>query len=149
MAATPWYARHGLKFRCTLCGECCRRPGTVHMTKSEGTTIAGRLEGPGATWESLLGELWVEDLDGSLKVDVPDDQACPLLGDDGQCVVHDVKPMQCATYPFWPEILQHKKEWKAERKYCEGIDAARADRYSAEEIADLLMDQARTRESLD
>ncbi|MFT6398517.1 MAG: Fe-S-cluster containining protein [Bradymonadia bacterium] len=40
---------------------------------------------------------------------------------DGKCSVHEFKPLQCKTYPFWPEVLHSPRSWKAEQKYCEGI----------------------------
>ena len=29
-------------------------------------------------------------------------QRCVFLGEDNLCTVHTVRPLQCATYPFWP-----------------------------------------------
>ena len=39
-----------------------------------------------------------------------------------KCTIHDVKPTQCATYPFWPRALSSSIDWLAEAKTCEGID---------------------------
>lgn len=30
-------------------------------------------------------------------------------------------PMQCRTYPFWPEPLTSRHDWEAEALRCEGI----------------------------
>lgn len=140
----PWYAKSGLRFRCTRCGACCRRPGTVSLTAAEADRIAARIVGEGATASSLAGELWLENVDGSWLIDVPDDAACPLLGPTG-CTVHDIKPMQCATYPFWPEIVKSRRTWREEAPWCEGIRDD-GDVYDAPAIADLLAESARTRE---
>jgi Fe-S-cluster containining protein len=138
-----WYARSGLRFACTRCGACCKRPGFVYLTRVEGDRIAERLQGPDANADTLLGELWVEDEDGLLVIDVPEEAACPLLGPNG-CTVHDIKPMQCASYPFWPEILGSERKWKAEKKYCEGINDA-AETYSADDVLSILSLRRRTR----
>ena len=141
-----WYEKDGLRFRCTQCGACCRRPGTVHLTRAEGDRIAERIVGLGATADTLAGEMWLESADGSLVIDVPDDAACPLLGAAG-CTVHDIKPMQCATYPFWPEIVRSRRAWRDEKPWCEGIRDD-GDVYDRAAIADLLAEGARTRESV-
>jgi Fe-S-cluster containining protein len=149
---TTWYAETGVTFGCTRCGACCKRPGFVFLTPFEADRIAERLVGQGATAAALMGELWVEDEDGLLVIDVPERATCPLLGEDG-CTVHDIKPMQCATYPFWPEIMKSRKAWKYEAKRCEGIhpgpvrpDAStEADTYSGEAVDAILAMRARTR----
>ena len=48
-------------------------------------------------------------------------QDCIFLR-DGLCTVHDAKPLQCATYPWWPDLMS-QNEWNLEREQvCEGID---------------------------
>ena len=32
------------------------------------------------------------------------------------------RPLQCHTYPFWPEIMASKKAWESEKSGCEGIN---------------------------
>ena len=44
---------------------------------------------------------------------------CPLLDADGRCTVDPVKPAQCATFPFWPELLEDPERM---RRSCEGVD---------------------------
>jgi uncharacterized protein len=36
--------------------------------------------------------------------------------------VHSVKPVQCRTYPFWPELVEHRDVWDYEAKKCPGIN---------------------------
>ena len=38
----------------------------------------------------------------------------------GTCKIHRAKPVQCRTYPFWPEFLASPFEWKAEGARCRG-----------------------------
>ena len=140
-----WFHKKPLTFECTKCGDCCKRPGYVYLYASEAERIAKRILGDDATAASLIGELWVEEIDGSFRLDVPENEACPLLGPTG-CVVHDIKPMQCATYPFWGELLARESSWEVERQACEGIGKGRT--YSVEEIEDLLSECGRTSESL-
>ena len=59
---------------------------------------------------------------------------CPLLTRDKGCSVHPVKPMQCQTFPFWPELLADEKAWDETKSYCPGMDAPSGKLYSIEEI---------------
>lgn len=117
----PWYeARGGLRFRCTQCGKCCKTPGIVALHDMEAHAIAARLE-EGATAESLTDAPWVWDVDyNAWLIHVEEGESCPLLGPDG-CRVHDIKPEQCATYPFWDETLEAPYFWYEEGIRCEGI----------------------------
>lgn len=39
-----------------------------------------------------------------------------------ECSVNNSKPLQCQTYPFWPELMD-SEAWEAERvETCEGFD---------------------------
>lgn len=48
---------------------------------------------------------------------------CALLSqeDRKRCMVHDVKPTQCRTYPFWAPSLVSKAEFDTEAQRCPGI----------------------------
>lgn len=39
-----------------------------------------------------------------------------------RCIAHSERPMQCRTWPFWPENLKSKRTWRQAAKECEGID---------------------------
>jgi len=45
---------------------------------------------------------------------------CPFLTAHG-CSVHSAKPTQCRTFPFWPELLDDAKEWRATAQWCPGM----------------------------
>ena len=42
------------------------------------------------------------------------------LEDEG-CKVHPVKPVQCRVFPFWPELVESKREWKKTARWCPGM----------------------------
>lgn len=137
----PWFeVRGGVRFRCTGCNLCCKQPGYVHLHAHEAERIAQRVAGGPAYM--LDFQLWVPQPDGSRQIDVPEGGACPLLGEEG-CTVHDIKPAQCATYPFWPEVMESPASWHREGVYCEGIDPE-GDLYEAPRILELLAERART-----
>lgn len=120
-----------LKFGCTGCGECCRRAGFVFFLESDQEKAAEFL---GMSVETFR-ERFLELLDGDWILNVPEWSACPFLLDDA-CTIHPARPKQCATYPFWPEIIHRKGGWVRERKECPGIDRGRA--FTQEEIEALM-----------
>jgi len=50
----------------------------------------------------------------------PKTSQCHFLTENG-CSVHPVKPVQCRLYPFWPELVENRANWQAERAMCPGI----------------------------
>ena len=55
-----------------------------------------------------------------LRLRVPRQQQCHFLREGG-CSIHAVKPVQCRIFPFWPEMVESKREWKKTARYCPGI----------------------------
>lgn len=144
-SSKPWFEAEPLRFRCTGCGDCCKQPGFVYVTRDEGDRIAKYLHGDVANAFTLTGEYWTEQSDGDFVIEVFAGSGCPFLVDD-TCSVHAVKPMQCRTYPFWSENLTSPKRWRAEMTYCEGIGPA-GDIYKAVDILRLLEEQTSTHEN--
>jgi Fe-S-cluster containining protein len=48
------------------------------------------------------------------------DSQCHFLTADG-CSIHPAKPTQCRLYPFWPELVEDRNAWDAEKRDCPGI----------------------------
>jgi len=38
------------------------------------------------------------------------------------CQVYQARPMQCRTWPFWPENLQSRKAWDQAAQKCPGMN---------------------------
>ena len=120
-----WYASEegGLSFRCTRCGRCCGLEGTrkVHVSDREIEEIARLLGEP----ETSVREDRVTRTETGHQVlrgkQRGTGEVCTFLHSDGTCKIHRAKPVQCRTYPFWPEFLASPFEWKAEGARCEGI----------------------------
>jgi hypothetical protein len=55
-----------------------------------------------------------------LRLRVPRHAQCHFLREGG-CSIHEVKPAQCRAFPFWPELVDDKREWKKTAAYCPGI----------------------------
>ncbi len=45
---------------------------------------------------------------------------CPFLSAHG-CSVHPAKPTQCRAFPFWPELIEDRKEWDKAAQWCPGL----------------------------
>ncbi len=110
-----------LRFECTQCGRCCSGGGDYHvfLNTDEAELIRESLQ-LSVGW---FRQRYLHQLEsGELTVVLNADGRCSFLDRDGRCSVYEVRPMQCRTYPFWPEILRSKAAWRAEAVRCEGVD---------------------------
>lgn len=126
----PWYAE-GLRFECTRCGACCSGPpGYVLYTDAEAVAIAAKLgiEVPEFI-EKYTSEFGME-ISGRTRTlrEVPTEHGldCVFLDriscpGSAVCSIHDVRPSQCQTFPFWPEHIESPRTWQRAARYCEGI----------------------------
>jgi Fe-S-cluster containining protein len=53
-----------------------------------------------------------------------EDVICQFLdtGSRFGCAIHEDRPTQCRTFPFWPETLKSREAWDALKSICPGID---------------------------
>ena len=131
----PWYA-DGLKFTCTQCGNCCTGPsGYVWMSDVEIVRLAGHLKlTPEETVQKYcrktVGRLSLKERRTSegnydcifLKeqpVDSSTNNALPQRRK--MCSIYAFRPLQCRTWPFWPENLSSPEAWKISGKRCHGM----------------------------
>jgi len=49
------------------------------------------------------------------------DGHCIFYGEDGLCMIHDVKPFQCRRWPLHPGILGDESAWRAIKADCPGF----------------------------
>lgn len=133
----PYFETQELVFECTHCGACCDRPGVVYLTDRDIEVISAHLRM--TPQELCLSFLQQED--GQWLLEVDDDDQCPFFKDE-RCTIHAVKPQQCQTYPFWPEIVGTAQSWLAESIRCPGI--GRGPAYSAADVRALLLGKQRT-----
>ncbi len=69
--------------------------------------------------------------------DAENGRGCPLLTQEGRCSVHERKPAQCSSWPFWPEMIDDEAEWVSAKKMCPGMDVDDGHLYSQKEISDI------------
>jgi len=113
----PKIGRIGFRFECqTGCTACCEQPGEVYLVREDRNRIAEHL---GLSPRAFERDYCRRE-DGDLMLRPPADSACRFLGDGG-CTIHSVKPLQCRTFPFWPENVRTKSAWTRVAGYCPGI----------------------------
>ncbi len=115
----PLYRRVALRFKCTQCGRCCVGGDDhfVFLCAGEAETIRDYLQLSPAWFHRR----YLTRSEGDLVLQSAADGACVFL-QNGQCRIYPVRPLQCSTYPFWPEILKSRKHWNLEAERCEGIN---------------------------
>jgi len=117
--AQPFYQRTRLRFECTGCGACCTG-GVDHevaLNAGEAERIRSFLD---------LSTAWFRKRyltrGDSPGIRLGRSGRCPFLGEAGRCRIYPVRPRQCRTYPWWPELVESRAAWEAEAKRCEGMN---------------------------
>jgi Fe-S-cluster containining protein len=137
------------RFRCTACGKCCF--GQLPLTLGEMLDHAGRFP-LAMVWrivpKGARAYALTERLGRSIRLQrtrtaavsitltayLPPSLACPELTPQGQCGIHESKPLRCRTMPFYPfrdaadqtELLRPRAGWLCDTGetapvvYCDG-----------------------------
>jgi uncharacterized protein len=132
-----WYA-DGLSFTCTQCGNCCTGgPGFVWISEVEIERLAEHL---GLSVQQTL-QKYCRRIGGRISLkeklnrgshdciflaEIEATRFDPRAGREVRyskriCQIYDVRPLQCRTWPFWPENLRDEKAWAAASKKCPGM----------------------------
>lgn len=114
------FYENGLQFQCQGSGNCCVSRGEygyVFLTDDDRKSMAKALK----ISTRLFSQKYCEQTKGvwHLKED-PARMECVFLKKN-RCEVYEGRPMQCRTWPFWPEVM-NAKTWKKEvASYCPGV----------------------------
>jgi len=131
-----WFARPdaehgrdgtGLRFGCTMCGNCCSGPeGYVLVSDEEASALAARLKLSVAaflkTYTHTTSEgrsLTEKTSAGGLDCVFLDREKIP---GKAVCGVYEDRPKQCRTWPFWSSVIKSRATWERAKKVCPGID---------------------------
>jgi len=118
----------GLRFACTMCGNCCSGPsGVVLFSKEEGKALAARL---GISHRKFLADYTEETSHGRSFLEVQGEHGLDCVFLDrttipgkAVCGVYEDRPAQCKTWPFWPEMLRRREDWVRAKRTCPGLDS--------------------------
>jgi Fe-S-cluster containining protein len=106
-----------------MCGGCCgREPGTVSVTASELSALAASL----GVSEDEFTRFYTWRKYGALSIREEPNYDCALLSrlaSGPKCGVYSVRPAQCATFPFWPDVLKSKYSWDDYASSCPGMNS--------------------------
>jgi Fe-S-cluster containining protein len=110
-----------LRFECTGCGACCTQRGSyahVYVNDEEASALAGHL---GVSVATFRRRFTFVDREGWRQLRF-DTGACTFLDPETKrCTVYAARPVQCRTFPYWPELFD-SKGWTADAKaLCEGL----------------------------
>jgi Fe-S-cluster containining protein len=106
-----------MRFECQPgCIKCCEQRGFVYLTEDDILRAARFLNLTPAAFERKF----VYRTTNLRRLRVPRDAQCGFLLEDG-CGIHPAKPSQCRLFPFWPELVESKREWLKTAQWCPGI----------------------------
>src|SRR5438067_7358312 len=114
---TDWQNQTKMRFECQPgCTKCCEQQGFVYLTESDIPRLAAFLGMAVDAFEHR----YVYRTRNLRRLRVPRHAQCEFLKDGG-CSVHEAKPLQCAAFPYWPELVGNKKNWTKTGEWCTGI----------------------------
>lgn len=106
-----------MRFACQPgCTRCCTQRGWVYLSVEDVPRLAQFLD----MSVDQFRLRYVYSTKHTIRLRKPRHGQCPFLNADG-CSVHPAKPTQCRLFPFWPELIEHKKELKKTAHWCPGI----------------------------
>lgn len=107
----------GIRFTCQPgCTRCCDKEGFVYLTEEDLNKAAAFL---GMTAQAFE-ERYVYRTRHQRRLRKPRGSQCAFLTAEG-CQIHPAKPTQCRLFPFWPHLLESRREWNDTAKWCPGI----------------------------
>ncbi len=125
---TPWF-QEGLAFECTRCGACCTgAPGYVWVNEEE---IARLATFRGETLEEFSLK-FVRQVGNRFSLIEKPGGDCVFWESSRGCTVYPARPIQCQTWPFWPENIETPEDWEHVTGVCPGSGQGRV--FTIEEI---------------
>ncbi len=110
-----------IKFKCIGCGYCCKcEPGFVFLGKKDIEMLKNEFN---QSFDTLLEKyLRVVNVGEYYQLSLLEksNNECIFL-ENNKCSIYNNRPIQCRTYPFWPQIISSKENYLKEKDYCPGI----------------------------
>jgi uncharacterized protein len=128
----------GLQFECQGSAKCCVSHGDygyVWLTKTDRAALAKHL---GITFDEFTTQ-YCEIKDGIYKLKESKNNDCIFLKEK-RCGVYEGRPMQCRTWPFWPEVMNARRWNKDVKSFCPGVGKGKV--WTPKEIEEQLNMQA-------
>ena len=131
-----------LQFSCTACHACCRHEeGYVFFGNQELSAMCRYLRiSPVVFRKKYTRQV---SFDGISRLSLTETPNHDCIFWSGGCTIYPARPLQCSSYPFWPQNLGSQQEWDAEATHCPGMNHGQS--HSPEEISDILAQLAKRR----
>ena len=130
------FYKNGIRFTCQGTGRCCKSgtlDGYVLLTLEDRRQIAKHL---GLSTQQFT-KRYVAKTENEFHFKQLNPH-CPFLKHN-QCSIYKARPLQCRTWPFWPEHME-KHIWEKEvKKVCAGIGKGKL--YKMHAIEQILKNQ--------
>ena len=122
---------NGLKFECQKdCAKCCGgSPGYVWLNQHNIETISAHLN---ISEDEFLIKYTKKVGENISLIDLEEDNWNCIMLKNGKCSIYESRPLQCRTYPFWHQNIEHPTVWKEEKEACPGIGKGKV--YTSDEI---------------
>ncbi len=127
-----WWQKDGIRFECQGSGKCCTSHGEfgfVFMTPADRRLMAKHL---GLSTAAFTRQ-YCERYEGYWHLKERKDNPDCLFLKGKQCGIYEARPVQCRTWPFWPEVLAAKAWKKDVVSFCPGVGKGR--KWTPAEIA--------------
>ncbi len=116
--SAKWWSE-GVRFQCQGSGNCCVSHGEygfVYVTKSDRQAMAKLLN----MTTSAFTKKHCNKTDGFFHLK-DNGEDCSFLKNK-RCTIYSARPMQCRTWPFWPETMSVKSWRKDVLSFCPGVN---------------------------
>lgn len=106
-----------IQFKCRIdCSNCCKSGGVVLINEDDIPKISKYLQ---LSTDDFLKRYTKTNGNKIYLID-RDINDCIFL-DGHKCKIYSVRPIQCRTFPFWPQNLKSEKRWNMVMEECPGI----------------------------
>jgi Fe-S-cluster containining protein len=137
-----------------MCGDCCRglHEGEVYLYLDDVRRLANHLNMKSKKGLKTFADKYLKIINDSFSWKDEDanrgktyrfktlgfaftdkDEHCHFLIDN-KCSVHEVRPFQCRSFPFWQMMVSSYKNLQDYSKKCKGLRELNGKYYSKEEI---------------
>ncbi|MEZ0391430.1 MAG: YkgJ family cysteine cluster protein [Pseudobdellovibrionaceae bacterium] len=140
-----WWSE-GLRFQCQGSGQCCTSHGEygfVFLTKDDRKRMATHLQ----LSLSEFTKKHCQRTNGFFHLKEDGKNPDCLFLKNKRCSVYEARPIQCRTWPFWPDVM-NAKTWKKEVvSFCPGV--GKGPMIKSEKIQEILNEQIASEDDLD
>lgn len=116
--------KNGIKFQCQGSANCCVSRGSygyVYLSKKDINTLSNYFNISPDKFKKKYCQL----TNGYLHLKEYKKKNNCIFLKDKKCNVYKARPIQCRTWPFWPENMNYKKWNKEIINFCPGIGKGR------------------------